>query len=781
MNNPRDEYRAETGKPYLRLDRGTNRGEFIENYTKDYVKWLEFTQSAPHMPQKSIGDYLESGSLGLFAQQIVESLQGAVSVAIHDTEGQLVWAGPNETDSGKFAIEPPANGHRRGTGFRKQLDELNLVYVFYLGSEDSGELIGTLSVIVQSSNPVTFEYAQSELQPILTCIERQVAINAELSSVRRISTEGRDGLELLVKMDELDSSAGTEKNLQSVLKLAAAHFGCQLAAISLPELDVQQTYQANEKNDTVVEERLVTLLAGLNTAAREHKKVLVSDDTEGAKTIDGGNKKASNVLCSPIVDSHDEIAGIFVLIGNQALPKDSIRLARAICAKINLLTGVADPVSNDQLSRNRLLHYMNSVLKEHPDTPHAFLYLDIDKLHVVNDSFGNMAGDHVISKIIDIIDDLAGDDDAISHFSGGRFGVFLCNCDEKNALAKANHILKALDRDSIEFEGLTINVSTSIGVAITSSVVTDAAAALSTAEVAARSAKDRGGGRAVVFRDIDASVMQRRSDLDQVGHLQAAFIENRFVLYAQAIQSLQSNESSSRFEILVRMLDEDGQLLLPEQFLPAAERYQLMIAMDRWVVNQTLDELSNSNNMPEISLANFSINVSAQSVADDDFIDYLTRCIAESGVSPEALCFEITETALVRNLDQAHRFIRNLTKLGCRLALDDFGTGHCSFAYLKDLPVQYIKIDGVFIRDILDNPLSEAIVSSVTNIAKVMHAYTVAEHVENDRVLERLRDFDIDYVQGFAIARPKPLADVLAELGPAVLFDTTTILVGRTT
>jgi len=214
--------------------------------------------------------------------------------------------------------------------------------------------------------------------------------------------------------------------------------------------------------------------------------------------------------------------------------------------------------------------------------------------------------------------------------------------------------------------------------------------------------------------------------------------------------------------------------------MSAAERYQMMSALDRWVINKTLDELSNSDNMLEINLASFSINVSAQSLTDDDFVDHVEQRIVESGISPEALCFEITETALVRNLERAQRFIRKLTKLGCRLALDDFGTGHCSFAYLMDLPVQYIKIDGVFIRDILENPLSDAIVSSVINIAKVIHAFTVAEHVENDRVLQRLQQYDIDYVQGFAIGRPRPLAEVLAEMEPAVLFNTTTNLARST-
>lgn len=724
------------------------------------------------MGQKEIGAYLDSGALGLFVQQIVEILEGAVAVAIHNADGHLVWAGPNEGDKKRCTLNPFVRARTPGPGFCEKLDDQNLAYVFYLDCEESDDLMGALSVLVESSHPVSFKSAYRELQPILTCIERQVAINAELSFVRRMSSEGRDGLELLVKMDELDGSAGPEVILQSVLELSAAHFGYQLAAVLLPHLGIQQTHPTSALTDTDTAEELIATLNSLCSAARKHKKVLVSDEKM--------NVQASRVLCSPIVNFHNDIIGVFVLIGGHALPKESIRLARAICAKINSLTGVADQISNEHFSRHGLLHHMNTVLTRHPSIRHAFLYLDIDKLHVVNDAFGHMAGDQVIRNILGIISDLAGKDDAVSHLSGDRLGFFLRDCDEKKALAKAEAILQTLERDSVEYGGKVIDISASIGVALMPDVVTDASAALNTAEVAARSAKDRGGGRVVVFRDADASIAARRSDLDQVGHLQSAFIENRFVLYAQTIQSLNEEENSYRYEILVRMLDEDEQLILPGIFISAAERYQMMSALDRWVINKTLEELGNADNMLEVNLASFSINVSGQSLMDDDFVDYVGERIIESGVSPEALCFEITETAVVRNLDRAQRFIRKLSELGCRLALDDFGTGHCSFAYLKDLPVQFIKIDGVFIRDILENPLSDAIVASVTNIAKVMQACTVAEHVENDLVLQRLRHHGIDYVQGFGIGRPRPLADALAEMGPAVQLDATGRLVVNT-
>ncbi len=732
------------------------------------------------MGQKKIGAYLDPGSLGVFVQQIVDTLEGAVAVAVHDTDGHVVWAGPDEGVSKRFNVNPFIRERAPGPGFCEQLADQNQAYVFYLYGEEFDDVIGALSVLLKTSHPVSFEVAYRELHPILICIEQQIAINVELSSVRRISSQGRDGLELLIKMDELDASAGPEGILQSVLELSAEHFGCQVAAVSLPKLGIRQSHPATALTDSNTGKALLATLKSLTAAASKYKKILLSDDDTSVNKVRGSARPAAKILGSPIVNAHDDVTGVFVLIGSHALPTECLGLVRAICAKINSVTRAPGQISSEHFSRHGLLHHMNSVVTRHPNMPHAFLYLDIDKLHVVNDSFGHMAGDQVIRRLIGIVDDLTGKNDAISHLSGDRIGLFLRECNEENALEKAGLILQALQRDAVEYDGKVIAISASIGIALMPDVVTDASAALNTAEIAARSAKERGGGRSVVFRDIDASVSQRRSDLDQVSYLQSAFLDDQFVLYTQRIQSLKEEEKSHRYEILVRMLDEKGRLVPPDKFMSAAQRYQMMSVLDRWVIKKALTELGDSDNVLETNLASFSINVSAQSLADDDFADDVVRRVIESGVSPDALCFEITETGIVRNLDRAKRFIRKLTKLGCRIALDDFGTGHCSFAYLKEMPVQYIKIDGVFIRDILENPLSDAIVAAITKIAKVMDACTVAEHVENDLVLQRLRYHDIDFVQGFAIDRPVPLADVLADLGPAVLFDTTTNL-ARTT
>lgn len=720
--------------------------------------------------ENSIGTYMDSGSMQLFAEQISDALGNVIAVGIHDLDGKLVWAGPESRSRNFWSVNPFLREAVPGGGFVERLSNKNYVYVFDLHCGDDREQCGTISVQIDSSNPVSLEFAQKEIAPILACIERQIGINAELSAVRRMTAEGQKGVELLMKLDILDNDNGPHEILQHILSLSAGHFNAELSAVLLPGLGIQEVWPDAAQQDDKISRAVMTTLGALVAQAQIHRQVLLSGVNIQTRIAAGFRSKDPKILCSPIINSIGDVIGVFVLIGAKKYSKEQVRLSRAICAKINTLLRTADQLQNEHHSRHGFLQHVTSVIKRHASQPHAVVYVDIDKLHIVNDNFGHVAGDEVIRFVSEQLDDVAGSDDAIAHLFGDAFGLFLRNCDEDKAREKAELILDAVRKQEVEHDGRAIAVTASAGIAMIPDVVADAASALNTAEVAARSAKSRGGGRTVVFRDLDASVAQRRSDLDQVGVLQSALIDNRFILHAQAIQPLAEEDNVHRYEILVRMLSEDGDTLPPGVFMSAAERYQMMAALDRWVVRNTLDMLANADNLLEISLGSFSINISAQSLTDDEFPAFLESQIIESGVSPDSLCFEITETSIVRNLERAQRCIRRLRKLGCRLALDDFGTGYCSFAYLKDLPVQYLKIDGVFVRDMLENPLSEAIIASTVQIAQVMNAATVAEHVENDLLAQRLRQHGIDFVQGFAVGKPEPLEAVLANIGPPVLL-----------
>ena len=718
----------------------------------------------------NIAAYLDSGSMRLFAEQISDTLGNVIAVGVHDLNGKLIWAGPESRSKSFWTVNPFLRQEVPAGGFVERLSNNNYVYVFYLRYGEEKTLYGTLSVQIDSSNPVSVEYAQKEIEPVLACIQRQLGINAELSAVRRITAEGQKGMQLLMQLDELDDDGGPQKILQHILQLSGKHFAAELTAILLPGLGIQEIWPESIGNGEKSSKAVMTTLGALVAQAQIHRQVLLSGVNIKTRAAVGLQSDSPKILCSPIINSIGDVIGVFVLMAPHKYSKEQVRLSRAICAKINTLLRTADQMRNEHHSRHGFLQHVTSVIARSASQPHAVLYVDVDKLHIVNDNFGHVAGDQVIQFVSEQLDDVSGTDDAIAHLFGDAFGLFLRNCDEEKAREKAELILESIARKEIEHDSRVINVSASIGIAMIPEVVADASAALNTAEVAARSAKSRGGGRLVVFRDLDASVAQRRSDLDQVGYLQSALIDNRFVLYAQAIKPLHDEENVHRYEILVRMLAKNGDTLAPGAFMSAAERYQMMSALDRWVVRNTLDQLANADNLLEISLGSFSINISAQSIADEDFPVFLENQIIESGVSPDSLCFEITETSIVRNLERAQRCIRRLRKLGCRLALDDFGTGYCSFAYLKDLPVQYLKIDGVFVRDMLENPLSEAIITSTVNIAKVMNAATVAEHVENDLLAQRLRQHGIDFVQGFAIGKPAPFKTVLDDIGPPVLL-----------
>ena len=719
------------------------------------------------MRPDKLAAYLDVGTVSVFARQIVDAIDGVTSVALHDPDGRLLWAGPDRDAGGDWALfevpqhEIPRDGYGERCG-------AGTVHVFPLSLDDHDEHAATLSLLLSSGTSADHGTVASEARSFIRCVERQMAINCELSSLRRLSREDQQGIRLLMNMDRLGGGANPKEILRAVLDMASGHFACGMAAVVLPKLGIQEAVPASLLETPKTARAVMATLGALFSGTLMHRKVLKSEANLRLGPIAGLSGKKPQLLCAPVINARDEVIGIFVLLGESRFSKAEVRLARAICAKINSLVSAADGLSAQHQSRSGLVAHADNFVHRHRNTSHAMVYVDVDKLHVVNDSLGHVAGDSVIRAVSRIIADLCRRDDAFCHLGSDLYAVFLSDVDGQRATEWSQSLIEAIASKSIKHQNVGLSVTASAGVALIPQSAENAAAALSTAEVATRSAKGRGGNQALLFRDIDASVVQRRSDLDQVGELQSALLDNRFELFAQPIRPLNEEENSYRFEILLRMRDIDGALVPPDRFLSAADRYQMMNAIDRWVIRHTLDTLSAADNLLEVCLGSFSINLCAQSLIDEDFMDFLVGRIHESGVSPDALVFEITETAVVRYMEKAQRCIKRLRRLGCRVALDDFGTGYCSFAYLKDLPVQYLKIDGVFIRDILDNPLSEAILVSMTRIAKVMNAMTVAEHVESELVIQRLRQHGIDFAQGFAIGKPRPLESVLGEMGPAV-------------
>ena len=712
------------------------------------------------MPKdQGIRDYLDAGTLTLFAGQLKDGLDDVLSVAVYGADGRRAWCGPGGDDARHWPDDGFVHNVFASDAGCVELASGRFAHAFPLGRPGE-EQLGQLLVQTRGRQ-LEAEHARRIVKPILDCLHKQLDISIELTASRELSARERENAKLLVRLDDLCAQGASDGALDEALGAVAVHFGAQLAVLWGEDPAVAAGMRPTAPLSARTLSRIGPIFRRLHAAARKRRRVLLADAPSALARVAGSDTDTARVLSSPVLNERDEVTGGFALVGGETLRDDEVRCARVVASKLAVLLQVAATEAVAPLTRHDLLAIIDRQLREAPAGDSALLLVDIDKLHVVNEMHGHFAGDAAIRHVLAQAADAGGTGAIACDLQGGVLALYLPAADEARALATGDLLRERLLRQPVAFEQRRIPVEVSVGIALLPTVARDAATALNTAEVAARSAKARGGDQCVVFHDLDASVLRRREDLDQVGLLQAALIDNRFELFAQPIVPLGDLDSRPRYEILLRMVDGEGRMLSPERFLSAAERYQMMASIDRWVVRTATDALSQRENQLELNLASFSINVSTQSMMDEAFPGFVESSIRNSGIAPDTFCFEITETSVMRNLERAQDLLQRFRRLGCRIALDDFGTGQCSFAYLKDLPVQYVKIDGVFVRDILENPLSEAIVESVARIARVIDAQTVAEFVENEQIVERLRRAGIDFAQGYQVGRPQPLAEVL--------------------
>ncbi|MCP4490501.1 MAG: EAL domain-containing protein [Gammaproteobacteria bacterium] len=420
--------------------------------------------------------------------------------------------------------------------------------------------------------------------------------------------------------------------------------------------------------------------------------------------------------------------------------------------------GLTGLISRYELERraSRLLY---SISKKHAE--HAMCFLDLDQFKVINDTCGHAAGDELLRQLGRLLQDTIRPQDTLARLGGDEFGVLMGNCTLKQARHIADKILKTITDYQFQWEGNVFRIGVSMGlVAITKSTgnFTDL---LKQADAACYLAKDLGRNRIHVYHPDDTELAIRHGEMQWVGRISQALDDNRFCLYAQPIEPLE-DDGRRHYELLIRMLDEHGDIILPGAFLPAAEHYNLIEKIDYWVVENTCTSLA--EHPAFVEQINFiSINLSGPSLTNPDILKSILHNFEAFGVPPGKVCFEVTETVAISNLNSAINFINRLKKSGFRFALDDFGSGISSFGYLKYLPVDFLKIDGMFVRGIADDPIDYAMVKSINEIGQVMGMKTIAEFVENEEVKLMLKNINVSYVQGYAIGRPQPLVDTITQ------------------
>ena len=486
---------------------------------------------------------------------------------------------------------------------------------------------------------------------------------------------------------------------------------------------------------------LCVLGKACRTVATEHAVLLTR----------AGHEVAIQETAAPICDREGRVIGA-VMVFHDVTRERRLKRALSYQASHDALTGLINRREFD----NRL--HTAVLTAQRGEGVHALLYIDLDQFKVVNDTCGHQAGDRLLRDITGLLQSRVRAADTIARLGGDEFGVLLENCTVEQSTRIAEGVRRAIHDYRFTWGAITLSVGASVGVVQISSETESVANLMSAADIACYAAKDEGRNRIHLY-EADGLSHPRHREMHWVARVTRAAEENRLELFYQPIRPVTPREAPSFNELLVRLRDDDGRLVPPGEFIPAAERYNVMSVIDRWVVSRALQFLGEWR-ARGIALPLLAVNLSGTSLNDQSFIDFVLRHVEDSSLA-RALCFEITETAAVTNLSNVAFVMRELKTRGCKFSLDDFGTGLSSFMYLKSLPVDFLKIDGQFVRRIADDPVDRSMVEAVCKVGRTLGIETVAECVEVQSVLDELGRIGVDYAQGFFVANPLPIAQLL--------------------
>lgn len=714
------------------------------------------------------------GALDPYGQLIKMLMPRARSIAIYDRAGLPVWLNdgldaPELHRLLQDALAPDAGDAASSDGFTQALDTEHAAHVFLLRDAEAG-LLGAVGVVSRESARAgearPFSLVRGLLRPALECLHRELASRCSIDDLQRTLVTRDKDLELLLGTGKPDSNAGeTTDDFAQLLQGCVEHLGCSVGALLIPDKNIAvcRTGQGTEAR------------SGAEVLTRTHRQLLAWTQANRRTLTDNGVGAADRVvavpfkvLSCPVMQGTQRVLGILALFKPTESPDfdlRQVRLVELLARRVaHILTNAYD-VATGLLTRPAFEKRVQAMLTDEAlRSNNSVIYLDIDRLHVLNENHGMHVGDEVIVRVADIIRRSLTPRVLAARVSGDRFALYVGDATLDTAQGIAENLRDAISRLGFVAGARPVDVTASFGVARISEGRQPLPHALAVAEIACKAAKDRGRDRVEIFEDSDHSIMRRFSDVTLVGTLREALALNRFRLDAQPIVALDGGEIGPKYELLLRMTDDGGKSVAPDKFLSAAERYQLAPAIDRWVVHRVLAILGEHAESLVHRGASFAVNISGQSLGDQDFSAFLDCELRASGIPPALLTFEVTETAAVANIVRAEALIRRLRDLGFGVALDDFGQGLSSLTYLKTLPVTTLKIDGSFVRDAAADDRSQAMLNAIVQLARAMGLSTVAECVESERIHAIVRTLGVDLGQGFFLGRPTPVDDVIARL-----------------
>lgn len=711
-----------------------------------------------------------STSLDPYGQLIKMLMPRAMCIAIYDRMSQPLWLSDGCDGPDLLQLVEESLNAARGDeleaderdGFARSW-EGDTAYVFIL--RDGDTLLGALAMGCQdsSSGSRPFSLVQGLLRPALQVLSRELVNEYNLGDLRRDLTSRNDDLALL-----LDSSGAAAEadgaDFEQLLRSCVRQLGCSLGALSIPDKKIAISHCADAAlriDADVLDKTQRSLFAW----AQVQRRSLMLNKAPPNNPLGALPYK---ILACPIRHGAQRVDGLLALfkpLQTSDFDMRQVRIVEMLTRRVAyVLQNAYDPTTG-LLTRPAFEQRALAVLGTASDgATHCVAYADVDRLHAINENHGMHVGDEAIALIAETIRSNLPAGAFAARIAGDRFALFFPDASTDAAEPLLDHLRSTIAGAEFSCDGEPVALSMSFGLAAVPNTRLPLSHALATAEAACKAAKNRGRGRVEAYQDDNRSVVRRHDDETIVGDLRDAIANDRFRMEAQPIVPMGRNGPVRRFELLLRMIDPSGETIAPDKFLTAAERCQLATDIDRWVVQYALEILSSAAPALANLGAHFSINISGQSLGDENFPAFLEGKLREYDLPPGLLSFEIAETAAVANIVRAEVLIRRLQDLGHAIALDDFGCGLSSLTYLKSLSVSDLKIDGGLIRDLVGNARSQAMVTAIVQLAQTRRLRTIAECVESEAILAAVGQLGVDYGQGFAIGRPRPLEIVLQEL-----------------
>lgn len=712
------------------------------------------------------------------AKSLLQSLvPRAQCFCFYDLNKSCVWSsdGAEDYEIDNFIADLPldilSGSDPESDYLRRTLTSGRTLLLLPVHSSDNvslGVLVSVFSKNAGKSSWFNPSMLNNILKPAVQIIGETLRLNHEMSCANDRASEAEKELNLVYQVDEkIHGTSRSHAGLAQLIGQSGRFLGIAYSVLLLPSKRIR--ISATHSTWKGVNRKAVDkyLLETLFDKVEGHSAPVIFE----IPPIEGSENPAEQgyqAMICPITDNAGNVEGVLAQLGRisgQQFEPSQIRFMSHIVRKVEYVIQQSFDSMTGLMNRAGFEAQLHETVKglAGGDDAHQLIYFDLDNLQLVNDTFTRAAGDDVIIRFARLIEEHLPKNAVASRLTGDDFVILLTHSNVEEAV----ELTKEIRNDSSVLRYLqgdkSLQVTMSIGISALTSSISEGDA-LTAARMACDSAKDHGRDRIEIYDQANKSIIQRYDDMYLVTEIQKTLDTDGFKLLAQEIVPISDRCSGTRFEILLRMKDDKGNRVSSSAFFSAAERYQLMPQIDRWVISNTLARLSEHVDYLRETGAIFAINMSGQSLGDDDILQFVEDEIMSSGVPSQSLCFEVTESAAISSRDKAQSFINTLKERGCKFSLDDFGAGLSSFAYLKNFNVDTLKIDGSFVRDIIGNRISESMVAAITQVAKVMDLETVAEYVESQEIMELVRKLGVDYVQGHVVGKPMLFDDVLAEL-----------------